>query len=174
MHTRLLAVAALPVLAAGCGASASPQVARVGTASTTTGAGPIVPRGGSFTKFVTCMRQHGVNAELGPHGRGVSVQANPGGQAMERAQNACRKYLPGGGPPPLTPAQQAQRTKALLAFAKCMRKHGVPSFPDPGTQAGFFDLPKTGIDLSSPTVRTAFKACESLMNGIRGPRMAIP
>jgi|SRR6516165_3433229 len=172
MHTRLLAVATVPVLVAGCGAGGrSPDVASLGTTpATTTGAKPIVPLGGSFTKFVTCMRRHGVNAELGPQGRGVSLQGDVGGPLLARAQAACRKYQPGGGPPALTPAQQAQRARALLAFARCMRQHGVPSFPDPNGQGGFA---KPNVDLSSPKARAAFTTCQPLMNSVRGPRLAI-
>jgi len=116
------------------------------------------------------MQQHGVNAQLGPQGRGVSVQGNVAGPVMERAQTACKKFLPGGGPPALTPAQQAQRARALLAFARCMREHGVPGFPDPNGQGGFA---KPNADLSSPKARAAFTACQPLMNGIRGPRLVI-
>jgi hypothetical protein len=50
------------------------------------------------------------------------------GPAYERAAKACAAYLPPGGPPPKLSAQQLQR---VLAFARCMRHNGVPSFSDP-------------------------------------------
>jgi hypothetical protein len=173
MNARFFAVAAVPVLAAGCGSNdGTPQVAKLSTTSspTTNPSAPLVPRGGSFVRFVTCMRQHGVQAQLGPQGRGVSISGTPNGPSVDRAQAACRKYLPGGGPPALTPAQAAQRAKAMLGFAKCMRKHGVPNFPDPNGQ-GEFDLGSLQSIKSSPALQQAGRACQYLENNVKGPRI---
>jgi hypothetical protein len=41
-----------------------------------------------------------------------------------------------------------------VAFAKCMRAHGVPNFPDPNSQGGQLG-PGSGIDPSSPKFKTA-------------------
>lgn len=174
MNARLFAAAAaLPVLAAGCGSSgASPQVANLSTSATSTSSStPLVPRDGSFERFVTCMQQHGVQAQLGPRGNGVSITGSPSGANMNRARAACRKYLPGGGPPALTPAQVAQRAKAMLAFATCMRKHGVPNFPDPNGQ-GDFDLGSLRSIKQSPALQSAGRACQSFENNVKGPRLA--
>lgn len=172
MRPLLLAAAAVPLLAAGCGSGGgSPQVANLSTttsaASSTT---PIVPRNGTFQKFVTCLQQHGVQAQLGPQGHGVSLSGSPKSADMDRAQAACRKYLPGGGPPPLTPAQVAQRAKAMLAFAKCMRSHGVPNFPDPNGQ-GEFDFSQLGAIKANPALHSAGQACQSFENNVKGPRI---
>jgi hypothetical protein len=172
MNARLLAVVALPLLAAGCGSSGgTPQVASLTTgSSTTTSTKPIVPRGGSFVRFVTCMQQHGVQAQLGPGGRGVSISGSPNGPSIDGAQTACKKYLPGGGPPALTPAQVAERAKAMLAFAKCMRKHGVPNFPDPNGQ-GEFNLSSLGLIKAAPALHGAGSACQHLEQNVKGPRI---
>ena len=75
---------------------------------------------------------------------------------------ACRKYLPGGGLPKLTPAQQAAAAKAMRSFAACMRRSGVPSFPDPDGR-GLFPLGSVKqLDPSSPLFQASFKACQSL------------
>jgi hypothetical protein len=59
------------------------------------------------------------------------------------------------------PGQQASGTFSL-AFAKCMRAHGVPDFPDPDGQAGQLG-PGSGIDPSSPQFQAALNGpCESL------------
>lgn len=174
MNARLFAIAAVPVLAAGCGSGGgSPQVANLSTSTTSTQSSttPIVPRSGSFQRFVTCMQQHGVKAQLAPHGHGISISGGPkDGANMQRAQTACQKYLPGGAPPPLTPAQVADRAKAMLAFAKCMRKHGVPNFPDPNGQ-GEFDLTNLGRIKASPSLHSAGQVCQSLENNVKGPRI---
>jgi hypothetical protein len=49
-----------------------------------------------------------------------------------------------------------------LAFAKCMRAHGVPDFPDPNGQSGQLG-PFSGIDPNSPQFQSALNGpCESL------------
>jgi hypothetical protein len=59
-------------------------------------------------------------------------------------------------------------TAQALAYAKCMRSHGVPNFPDPTVQDTArskgvgFNLAASGpgaIDTSSPVYRSANKAC---------------
>jgi len=46
----------------------------------------------------------------------------------------------------------------LLALAECMRKHGVPNFPDPDG-SGQLDL--SGLNPESPTFQAAASACRS-------------
>ncbi len=85
-------------------------------------------------KFAGCMRANGVPNFPDPSADG-GIQISPGSglnpqsPAFQTAQTKCRKFLPAGGPGPrkATKAQFA----AALAFAKCMRSHGLPHFPDP-------------------------------------------
>jgi len=57
----------------------------------------------------------------------------------------------------------------MLAYAQCMRDHGVASFPDPVTDGqGHIGLqiqagPGTGLDPNSATFKAADDACHSLM-----------
>jgi hypothetical protein len=46
-----------------------------------------------------------------------------------------------------------------MAFARCMRSHGVPDFPDPLPQGGF---PRTGGG-NSPQAASAMRACQHLL-----------
>ena len=46
----------------------------------------------------------------------------------------------------------------VLAFAQCMRKHGVPNFPDPNS-SGQLDL--SGVNAQSPAFQTAANDCKS-------------
>lgn len=48
-----------------------------------------------------------------------------------------------------------------VAFARCMRSHGVSTFPDPNSQ-GQFALLGSGIDPSSARFQSAQKACQHL------------
>ena len=50
-----------------------------------------------------------------------------------------------------------------VAWASCMRSHGVPSYPDPtydkGGRPNVPDLSSLGIDTRSPAFTTAGQAC---------------
>lgn len=48
-----------------------------------------------------------------------------------------------------------------LAFARCMRAHGVTDFPDSGPIGGNAS-PGSDLDPSSPTYQVALRACQSL------------
>jgi hypothetical protein len=48
-------------------------------------------------------------------------------------------------------------------FAACMRKNGVPKFPDPGHDGSIAFGPSTGIDPNSPKFRAAQTTCEKLL-----------
>ena len=50
-----------------------------------------------------------------------------------------------------------------LSFARCMRSHGVPNFPDPSASGGINFNGVPGINASSPAFRTAETACRNLL-----------
>lgn len=54
-----------------------------------------------------------------------------------------------------------------LAFAQCMRKNGVPNFPDP-TSSGQLTL--NGVNSQSPAFQTAENDCKSLIGGEINPK----
>jgi hypothetical protein len=62
-----------------------------------------------------------------------------------------------------------------LAFSKCIRAHGVPSFPDPGATAGpgedsFLGIAiPASIDMQSPAAESAFTSCRGLIASIISP-----
>jgi hypothetical protein len=60
-------------------------------------------------------------------------------------------------------AAQAQRAAQMHAFALCMRKHGVPNFPDPTSKHPY---PGSSGQLASPSVvQAAAKTCSALVQG---------
>jgi hypothetical protein len=80
------------------------------------------------------MRSHGVPNFPDPGaGGGIQINAssgvNPRSPAFLAAQRACAGLLPGGGPLGHH-ASEADKLK-MLAMSRCMRTHGLPSFPDP-------------------------------------------
>jgi hypothetical protein len=171
---------------AGCGGSMAPSVANLGTTASTVGAAVTSPSTTSprpsSGALIECFDAHGFQAAAASAGgsgtkslniAGVTIGGNvdPSSPQFQSALQACRKYLPGGGPPTLTPAQQAEAAKAMLRFATCMRADGVPSFPDPNGEGRFPLNSMNQLDPNSPLVQSAFKACESLEPKI-GPRIA--
>ena len=147
---------------AACGSGAS--------GGTGTNAAAAVHQG---LKFSQCMRAHGVSDFPDPDASGgIDIQPgsglDPQSPAFQAAQKACRADMPGGAGGPIKPSK-AQFTKAL-AFAKCMRTHGLPRFPDPlasfpsGTGpiislAGMLFKPGQGLDPQSPAFLQAASRC---------------
>jgi hypothetical protein len=157
--------AALPTLAvalactialAACGSSAS-------SSGTSTG-----PGNGTSLAFAQCTRAHGVPnfpdpLPSGGFARGIDRQS----PAFQTAQKGCIHILKAGA------AQQrptAAQRAAAVTYARCMRAHGVPNFPDPVTsspapntnaivQGGLiFPLGST-IDPNSPAFKHADATC---------------
>jgi hypothetical protein len=61
----------------------------------------------------------------------------------------------------------------MARFAACMRKHGVPDFPDPNS-SGMFPLSSLEkLHPITPVLQAAFKTCQSLEPKV-GPRLALP
>lgn len=162
------AVAALAV--AGCGSSNSPA-----TNTTAQSSGPQKSISAVY-RFAACMRMHGVPNFPDPKvthrpGGGSVAQAVPsqavGTPAWGAAQKACHGILP----PPQSPAQQAQQERehghVLLAFARCLRSHGVPKFPDPNSQGqlSLQTVQAAGVDLHAPAVLTAARTCVGVTHG---------
>ncbi len=50
--------------------------------------------------------------------------------------------------------------KAALAYASCMRSHGITDFPDPNAQGGF--SAPNGMNVNSPQYAAANNDCKSL------------
>jgi hypothetical protein len=122
MTAKTLVVTALAAVAlTACGSSHKP--------SSTTGS-----RTDSQTlAFANCMRAHGVPSFPDPSagGGGVNLAGtgiNPQSPAFKTARQTCSRLTPAGsGVPQATESQFL----AALRFAKCMRTHGLPDFPDP-------------------------------------------
>jgi hypothetical protein len=177
------AAVVLGITAAGCGGgSRSPAVASVSSGPTTT----VTQAGGSQTAtaaarasgsgsagqtplakaeaYSHCMRIHGVpnwpDPVLTPSGgygfRTVGI--DPHSAAFQSATHACDALVPQGWSTgqQLSPAQQ----QAWLDWAKCIRSHGVPDFPDPKFSGGAVQVDSGS---SSPQLQSAMDACKSQM-----------
>ena len=193
-HVVPLGALALSLLAAGCGGSSgtSPGVANLGTSGTTdsstagapsgsapsaaTGAGQAILIGGlGGLGFSRCMRAHGVANFPDPNGQGVTQFGpnsgiDPQSAPFQAAAQACRSDLR-GKEPQLSPAQQAKARRQALAFSACVRRHGIPDFPDPSFgangNAGIHLAGNSSGDLnpSNPTFQAALQACHGFKLG---------
>ena len=163
--TRPLLVVTLALLGAGCG-SAGPGPSPGQSGSSDPGA--------SAFRYADCMRSHGVTGFPDPRvhisGNEVSVmQALPASAAasprFKSAQRACRGIIPAPGN--ASRSDQPGRKAALLAFARCMRTHGVSDFPDPNAQGQITRamLSGAGFDLHSRPVLHAALNCVGVTHG---------
>ena len=177
--SRLLAVPALLATGAvltACGSSGSPAnaAAAEGAAEQTAEA--------RFADFARCLREHGVNAEIGsgPNG-GHAFKIRPGNAgaapaAMEAAQKACARYRPEPKHVNLSPQQKVQVEERLQRFARCMREHGIKvevSTAGGGVQIGIRHAGSGGPNPESPGFKAAQNACQKLLpkppGGREGP-----
>ncbi|HUA48464.1 MAG TPA: hypothetical protein VMA77_24710 [Solirubrobacteraceae bacterium] len=160
MHAAALLAAGCAVVLAACGSSGA-----------TTSSNSHYPYGSPNDPVSTskCMRANGVpnfpDPVQGPGG-GVGlpmVTSSPGtltvegitfaGPAFTHAEKLCNEYMPPSGPPPAPTAAQLHQE---LAVAECMRRNGVPNFPDPGSKG----LGKVvTADSGSPAFQRAAKVC---------------
>ena len=124
-------------------------------------------------KFADCMRAHGVSSFPDPSGGGGGVNLagtgiNPQPPAFKSARVACARLAPGGAPGGVR-ATESQFLTAL-GFAKCMRVHGFPDFPDPTrvdsppgpiliVGNGLFFRVSPSFDPTTPAVKRAVAAC---------------
>ena len=93
-----------------------------------------------FLKFAHCMRSHGVPNFPDPSRPGIQLSPgsglDPASPAFQvRAEDM--QQAPAGRRPKSAAAAAASASdvRAALAWAQCVRKHGVPNFPDPSTSA---------------------------------------
>jgi hypothetical protein len=165
----VLAVAALSLLATGCGGGGGSSPGVAGISSSTTPTTTASTRQNGLLAFSRCMRSHGVPNFPDPQrfaGGNVKIaihQLSP----SQAALTACSPLLDFSAPDQSAAVTRA-RTSALLAFARCLRTHGFPSFPDPtsGGELTHAMLATAGIDLHDPVVVHAADTCTSVTHGV--------
>jgi hypothetical protein len=120
------------------------------------------------------MRAHGVPDFPDPNSNGrFNVDPHSASSQETAANHACHHLLTAGGRQ-ADAAQQQHMLGQLVKYARCMRAHGVPNFPDPqttnggvGENAGMgFDTGSTNVN--SPQFQAADHACHSLAASAKG------
>jgi hypothetical protein len=186
------AIFAVVALVAACsGGAAGPSVASLAdpAASGSPGASPaasaMTPQDAALA-YARCMRENGVDMP-DPQvttGSGGEVKIDQQGGApvskekMMAADTECRHFMAAAAPNGQGPAMSAEDQDKVLAFAKCMREHGI-DMPDPDFSGGGFAIRVQGSTESGgtgpkddPKFKTAEAACASLLpgkGGIGGP-----
>lgn len=163
----IIAAAAAALLAAACGGGSS--AAHPGG---TPSAG--APPDSQLVSFARCMRSRGVprfpDPQPGASNEKLPTAAQLGASTtqLQAAQSACQHLLPAGTDDQFPPAEVPLLLHGMLPFARCMRAHGVPNFPDPASDPQgrpYFPLSAHGISLDyshSPQFTARISQCERL------------
>jgi hypothetical protein len=175
-QTAAAVIAAVTVIAA-CGSS-SPGSPGSSTSSTSSGSGgpptqaQIQQEQQDAVRFASCMRSHGVSnfpdPTTSPHA--FKDALNPTTEhspAFGPAVSACQHLMPRGGQRSQSAPPSHAEITAELAFARCLRSHGFPSFPDPSStgQLSHEMLANAGINIHQPAVVQAADACVNVTHG---------
>ena len=153
--------------------------AAFGGSPPSSGPGGATTAGGSAASqllaFSRCMRAHGVPNFPDPQAGATNAKfpdAQQLGVSALRYQagvNACLHLLPPGTGDRFPPAEARLVLIGMLNFSGCMRRHGVPNWPDPILDSQgrpVFDLGRAGISRSesrSPSLAAKFAACHHLL-----------
>ena len=158
---------AAAVAAGGCG-STDPRGSAVVSAA---------PQGmaAKAFEFSRCMRAHGVPNFPDPVVSGqdgqqkIAVRVTPSETSSPQfnsAQSACRGIMPDPTPSQVA-AQQRHEEQGKLAFARCMRSHGIQGFPDPTPQGQITPAMAraAGVDIRSRAVLGVAMKCVPASEG---------
>ena len=156
----------------------------------------------AMLEFTECMRDHGVDMPDpqfdgggGPGGgvvvaevpRGTGPRIDPESEVFQEADEACRPIMEDVAPDiELTPEEEAEMRDQALAFAECMRDHGVdmpdPQFGEDGGvsisvgSAGDADPAERRPDFEDPAFEAAMEECRGDGFGVfggDGPRVDV-
>lgn len=112
-----------------------------------------------LTREIACFRAHGLPSYPDPvydpnDGRWHLANERPSLTAAVR--QACAAVMPQSTPASPIPTAQLQD---LIQYARCLRTHGVPDWPDPDVGGSFH----TNINLKSDANRAALGACDKYL-----------
>ena len=114
--------------------------------------------------YSQCMREHGLSEfpDADAEGR-IRIKLgtiDPDSALFREAGNACRELAPEGwGDTEQGPGD----AEVMLAFARCMREHGLPDYPDPDPNAGL----RIALDPNDPQAQTALESCKEILQNLQ-------
>jgi hypothetical protein len=129
-------------------------------------------------KHARCMREHGIDVpdpKPGPGG-GIQLEMRADGTdklKVQRAEEACRKYLEAVRPPELSEEQEQKFREEALKHARCMREHGIdmpdPTFGEGGEVRMKLDGGPGGVGPGNPRFDEAQRECAKF----GGPKFSV-
>lgn len=161
------------LLLAACGGSSNNSGGSSSSSSGSAGSaasGSSAPTADSSkaAKFSQCMRANGVPDFPDPNANGsITLKVtkgsdlDPSSSAYVSAISKCKSLEPAGFGSNST--QSTSNQNKILKFVDCMRKDGVPNFPDPNSSGGVLIQSGNGINPNSPTFQSAMQKCQSLL-----------
>lgn len=168
-HLLLVAAAIVAVtVIAACGSSSSTS----SVSSTSAGPATQAQAEQAALNFSSCMRSHGAPSFPDPTTGAFKFDLSPDSPdahspTFQSAVAACQHLMPGlasrGQPAPSTHAHVVDE----LAFARCLRSHGFPGFPDPSStgELSYQMLSAAGINIHQPAVAQAADGCVGVTHG---------
>lgn len=167
-----MAVAAITAATAiaGCG-SGSPSSSKAASSGGPPTQAQLQQAQQDAVRFSQCMRSHGVPSFRDPTSPrqfkdsfSSSAAQTP---AFQSARAECQHLLPRGGRSSQSAAPSQAQIAAALAFARCLRSHGFPNFPDPTStgQVTHEMLANAGINVHQPAAVRAADACVTVTHG---------
>jgi predicted small lipoprotein YifL len=169
----LAALAMIAVIVAGCGHGPDSAGSAASQNSTAT-------KREKAVKFAECMRANGVSAFPDPDASGqLTIDAVANGSSVDtsstlftQAMSTCKELEPPGFTGgKVTPSQRPAR----LEFAQCIRKNGVPDFPDPTPNGPLVDtnrIPSAATTGGMSILNAAMQKCHQYASaaGVQGSR----
>jgi hypothetical protein len=166
--TALPAIASLALLASGCGGSGTPA-----------GSGSSQNFSQAAFRYSACMRSNGITnfpdpvVSNGGNQISIHVVGSKRDPRFRAAVQACSGILPaptgkGAGE---TAAQRRTRVADALSFARCMRGHNLPRFPDPNAHGDLSieTVQAQGINVHAPGFLQTVEACLPASHGALTP-----
>jgi hypothetical protein len=154
-------LAALALAACGSSGGGSPTASSAAAATQSTSPGGIAATIHSRMQALrSCLTAHGVKLTPGTlHPTGITPQEYQAALRKCGARSTVpTTTAPAGGPQAFSPALK----RALLAFAACMRSHGIP-LPAPNTTGTGAIFNSRGIDTHSAKFQAAAQKCRALL-----------
>jgi len=152
MPARRLILAACVAAATACGGAAGAHPAASATQAS---------QAHVWLGYAACLRAHGANEPDPTFDQNGSPRWSVDPKTLPAdATQACGSLLQSANLERPRSAPSAAQLAALTRYAQCLRRHGVPDFPDPDPQTGSY--PTAGDPTREPGWTAATQACQQL------------
>ena len=163
----LAVLALLALMGAGCSNGSAKSGSTAGNQNATGRAKAV--------RFAECMRENGVSDFPDPNASGAFTVdevvngsgIDPESAAWQQAIAACQDLQPPGF---TGHGRNPEQQKAALAFAQCVRDHGVKDFPDPGLDDPLVDtnrIPSSDTPEGMNILNAAMQKCPAEAAGVQ-------